>query len=423
MSSLQQVQEYYDQVYGALAAAGTQARSSVHLTPSGARDIWNDSDKLNLSFCIDNDMGLYPAKNYGIIKLAMLEACANWEQYANVEFKYRPNQDSNAYDGNPFVEFTVRLFDDTDFLRPMSETIQAFAFFPSDAENLHVLHINAGFMGQDQDDNVFPTPEAQHRYWVTLITHELGHILGLRHEHVWMLNSDGTYTYFPDRYPDGSPVPAPELLTALDTRSIMAYTLTNQGGTLFNRSARVSPLDGVGTFWTTDVLENGYDKTSAVTEERVLFMEDELILRAEYQKLSGRFCVDSLNVTVQNGEIKYSAVFRKNGLPENPGVLLLNLDQPNFVSEVFKYHLMGYRIRTMDFYNYNENRYAAVMEIDNGYYENYGEYPSEVSYPANGTSTLTEIILSELDENRGVRTLNYNPDTDTYFIIAISFKG
>ncbi|WP_141607864.1 matrixin family metalloprotease, partial [Myxococcus sp. AB022] len=127
----------------------------------GADAKWNDTQKLNLTYCVSTSFG----NNYQTVVNAMASATAAWEAAGYVKFVHVSAQDSNCTASNNNVLFDVR---------PINVNGQyiARAFFPGDARSSrNVLFDNSAFgpMG----------------VWTLagVTRHELGHVLGFRHEH------------------------------------------------------------------------------------------------------------------------------------------------------------------------------------------------------------------------------------------------
>jgi hypothetical protein len=130
---------------------------------SGAVDSW-DGDQLNLTYCVSRAFGEFYANLYEVTVNAMNAAATAWEGAANVRFVHVASEDGNCTAQNRNVLFDVRP----------SESVQyrARAFFPSAARARR---------------NVLVTVEAFDASGpITLegiLRHELGHVLGFRHEH------------------------------------------------------------------------------------------------------------------------------------------------------------------------------------------------------------------------------------------------
>jgi hypothetical protein len=127
---------------------------------NGVDIIWDSSRKLQLTYCISNSFG---ARKASVVQ-AMSDATLAWESSANVDFKYMPEEDINCSSKNGNVLFDVQLTTGQIYL--------ARSFFPDSARYGRNIMIN------ETSFNVY--------YPLTLtgiLRHELGHVLGLRHEH------------------------------------------------------------------------------------------------------------------------------------------------------------------------------------------------------------------------------------------------
>ncbi len=146
-------------------APGKAEQSLVVNTVAGQADIWNDATRFNLRYCVSNDFGSLKSR----VVSEMQAATAAWQGAANVRFVYVPAEDANCTNTNDNVIFPVR---------PSGEA-GAFAFIGSSGtcfmEPCGVLGINYSWYDNQNDGPLITT--------IGVLTHELGHILGFRHEH------------------------------------------------------------------------------------------------------------------------------------------------------------------------------------------------------------------------------------------------
>jgi hypothetical protein len=139
---------------------------SVHQY-GGVDAIWNNAQKLDLSYCVSTQFGA----DHGTVVQAMADAAAAWQQAAFVKFVYVSSQDGNCTNTNTQVTFNVR---------PVSGTgYNASAFFPSYSRASRELLI-------DYSNATHASPKTL----TGILRHELGHAIGFRHEHTRVLGSN-----------------------------------------------------------------------------------------------------------------------------------------------------------------------------------------------------------------------------------------
>jgi serine protease len=177
----------------------------------GADDKWSDTQKLNLTYCISNNFG----NNKTRMVNAMNAATAKWKSLANVNFIHVTAQDANCTASNTNVLFDVRQVSGQSYL--------ARAFFPSSSRasrNILVDTSSFGNIGWPLDN---------------IIGHELGHVLGFRHEH--------TRPEAGKCFEDNNWRP----LTPYDSASIMHYPQCN--GTSNNLNWTQRDADGIKSLY------------------------------------------------------------------------------------------------------------------------------------------------------------------------------
>ena len=158
--SVDELRRRYD-IYVA-EALGVYARSTVELN-RGEPDIWSESERRNLTYCVSNAFG----DNKERMVREMESASSSWELAADIDFRYVTGEDERCDGKNEHVVFSVMPWDKGG----------ACAFFPSDdgcVGRSVVIDIDAY-----KDGFRAPTLTT-----VGVLRHELGHVLGLRHEHI-----------------------------------------------------------------------------------------------------------------------------------------------------------------------------------------------------------------------------------------------
>jgi hypothetical protein len=168
----------------------------------GIDDVWMPNEQRNLTYCVTNDFGSYKTRAIN----EMFSATSDWQRRVNVNFTHVSAHDGNCSNANPNVTFAVRPWNGNG----------ACAFFPHGGACVErTLVIN------------FPLYDSIPKPTLGVFRHELGHILGMRHEQT----RPESGTCFEDNNWRG--------LTPYDQGSVMHYPQCNGiAGSPWNITAR-----------------------------------------------------------------------------------------------------------------------------------------------------------------------------------------
>ncbi|MEZ4361556.1 MAG: M57 family metalloprotease [Kofleriaceae bacterium] len=162
----EEVRPYYDKLVANIKAHNqalrdgltTEVFESTVNTVGGVDDVWSPSQRRNLTYCVSDEFGA----DKTLIQNAMAGATADLEAFGHFDFRYISAHDANCNNTNTNVLFSVRPW----------TSGGACAFFPSGGGCVaRTVVINVGDFGGT----------VTHR---GVLRHELGHTLGLRHEHI-----------------------------------------------------------------------------------------------------------------------------------------------------------------------------------------------------------------------------------------------
>lgn len=176
--SMEDVEEYYNDTYT------EGSKSSIHIH-NGQYDKWNNTDKLNLTYKVTGF-----GSNQSYMVSALQTATDAWEAGINIDFT-----DVTSTGGSALM--TIRPA--TSYEEQQMQGVAAMAFFPYSSAKKEVAFFT-GFFKMNMTQRMY------------VVKHEMGHTLGLRHEHIWRNNQQVEET-------DARA----QLLTAHDTASIMYY--------------------------------------------------------------------------------------------------------------------------------------------------------------------------------------------------------
>lgn len=145
---------------------GISGLASPHFivdAPNGKISVWSKQNVHELKYCISTEFG----RNYTKIKNSMMAASSAWMDTSIINFRHVDSLDDKCNENTNGVDFDIRPVDvDGEYL--------ARAFFPRYSRtSSNVLidksALNLNPLGQLSIDGI--------------LRHELGHVLGLRHEH------------------------------------------------------------------------------------------------------------------------------------------------------------------------------------------------------------------------------------------------
>jgi hypothetical protein len=208
--------------------AGKMSKSAVRLTPNSGSDTgqcnvnpppsncvddrFSANEQLNLKYCVSTAFGI----NQGAMVAAMAVAADAWHQVANVSFTYVSTNDSACSQ-------TDNLPASVDFKVAPWTGAGACSYWPRSGVNCvpKTLVFNTSY-------NFSPMTTTG------ALTHELGHILGLHHEHSRADAAIPMCTAYEMRY-----------LTAYDSSSIMGYPAV-WGGCSIGGGNVLTVSDGIG---------------------------------------------------------------------------------------------------------------------------------------------------------------------------------
>jgi hypothetical protein len=206
ISTVAKLHAYYDKMMAKPTQGGST--SLVVNQDGGVDDVWSQSQVGSLTYCVSTAFG----SSYSTVVSAMQSGAALWEGASSaIDFVYDSSQDGSCTTGNGSVVFSVEPVMTSEYI--------ARSFFPSSPKSERNILVDVTGLTTSG--------------WApgNILGHEMGHILGFRHEHT----RPEAGTCFEDN--NWRP------LTPYDSASIMHYPQCN--GTSADLS--YSAYDGQGT--------------------------------------------------------------------------------------------------------------------------------------------------------------------------------
>lgn len=162
VATKRQLRAFYDAMVGHAHEKGddTAHADLVVNTVGGVDDAWSDSEVGSLSYCVSDDFGA----DHAAIVSAMQSGAGLWESASSaIDFTYVGSEDAACTTANDAVVFSVEPVQTSQYI--------ARAFFPSSSKSVRNVLV---------DDSLWDSGT-----WEPddILAHELGHVLGYRHEH------------------------------------------------------------------------------------------------------------------------------------------------------------------------------------------------------------------------------------------------
>lgn len=157
ISTQGELKKFYDFM---LNGPDTSTDGLIVNTVNGADDKWSASQVSNLTYCVSTKFG----SRHADVVSAMASGAALWESASSkINFVYVGSADGNCTTRNKSIVFSVEPVQTSQYI--------ARAFFPSTPDRQQNVLI---------DDSIWSSGS-----WTptNILGHELGHVLGFRHEH------------------------------------------------------------------------------------------------------------------------------------------------------------------------------------------------------------------------------------------------
>jgi len=203
-----ELRAYYDAM-----VAGEQDKGVVFLRPGTTEDDkWQGFDKVRLRYCVDTHAttGFAHASSQvtpATIIAAMEEATRAWERVANVRFQYDPSRNNNCGPTSPVP-------DNNYFKVARNESLPTVIAFTASGQTDGGQDGRSLGVRSDYITSLAPPGFT----WPGTMMHELGHVLGLAHEHNHTNGGDCTPSFA-----------ARNITGEVDLLSIMGYPMGSPG--------------------------------------------------------------------------------------------------------------------------------------------------------------------------------------------------
>lgn len=152
-----------ESLFGVRLLASNNMEKLIIDAPDGNAYGWSENGKLDLRYCVSIAFGT----RYELVKKEMEQATLAWKNAGNVRFQHIAKYDANCDENQKGVVFDVRPVN-------VNGSYLARAFFP------RYPRYQSNVLIDESSFNLDPSGKLQ---LVGILRHELGHVLGFRHEH------------------------------------------------------------------------------------------------------------------------------------------------------------------------------------------------------------------------------------------------
>jgi len=210
----------------------TKKSTAIVDEATGNHVVFSKDKAMNIRYCVSSDFGAQHSE----VVADMATAAKAWQRVANVRFVYVPSQDGSCFSSaSGQVDIAVIS---------TPQNVSACGTPPSlppDTQPGWCARWPLGSLAIDYDPTSWPWPSLAaypNMTKVGVLRHELGHILGLRHEHI-----RSTAECENEMICINNACLGADYLTEYDVNSVMHYPACNGNP---NSAMDITSLDGVG---------------------------------------------------------------------------------------------------------------------------------------------------------------------------------